>query len=222
MAGIVAHRSEVNLKESDQSTVNPTHPKACLMYYLHTVHALLDLSGLDGIEKLTDFAHYARLSAAETRELLAMCLLLSPEKLIGKCIFENAAMCPKNSGNTFYEIEAVSSTLAVTESMVIGGQARVVKSIMTYKRQWLQESYYEPLKAVTSEQITGPQQVNVIIESRPTATPTYSYVSQPYVSQHGCCYKCCCGILRSKCGRIVIVCVVIAIIGLIILPLLEA
>lgn len=69
---------------------------------------------------------YASLSRDEEAQLLAVCLALSPDKLIGTILFPSDD-CGEFS-NQFLELSAVSTNLVVSESVVIGGQRKRIKN----------------------------------------------------------------------------------------------
>ena len=137
------NRTQVGLKATGSTTSVPRNAKARLMYYFNCMCTVLDMDSDDGDRRLRDFSNYHRLTENETDALLLLCVLLSPDTLLGKCIFQNDSMCG-NSGNEFYELSSVSRTLMVSRSVVIDGQVREVEKIMTYKMSWLRENYEEP------------------------------------------------------------------------------
>lgn len=49
----------------------------------------------------------------------------------------------------FYEINAVNTSLVVTDSIVIGGQRKRVEQIMTFKMNWLHYNYLQPLQQLS-------------------------------------------------------------------------
>ncbi|KAJ8310237.1 hypothetical protein KUTeg_012102 [Tegillarca granosa] len=53
-------------------------------------------------------------------------------------------MCGDNE-NQFYELSAVETNFAVTESIILGGQRRQVKKIMFFTPQFLKQYYYDPI-----------------------------------------------------------------------------
>ncbi len=63
-----------------------------------------------------------------------------------ECFFENDAMCGSWSSNEFYEVSQVRHQLMAVYSILIAGQRREVKKIMTYKQSWMQSNYYEPIQ----------------------------------------------------------------------------
>jgi hypothetical protein len=55
-------------------------------------------------------------------------------------------MCGSWSSNEFYEVSQVRHQLMAVYSILIAGQRREVKKIMTYKQSWMQSNYYEPME----------------------------------------------------------------------------
>ncbi|KAK3584341.1 hypothetical protein CHS0354_017511 [Potamilus streckersoni] len=185
-------RDELGVREIGIGVGVPNDPRARLMYYLSCMSAVLDLDDSPNLSRLTNFSNYF-LSEDETSTLLTLCLLLSPDDLLGKCIFQDDDMCG-DSCNNFFEISAVQQRLLVTESLVIGGTQRAIKKIMTFKMSWLERNWFEPIKVLMRQPMTpaigrGPM---YIIQSPHLST---SFDSSDEYS--GCCGGncCCCSIL---------------------------
>ena len=141
MAAIV--QAKVGIKETGETASVPDHPKAKLMYYLHCVITVLKLrdSNIDG---LTDYNNYRGLSEPQTDALLRLVSVLSPGELKGKVFFQNEDL---GTGNTFFELEHVANALALSGTVVVGGQSKRVAKIMMYKANWLQRNYIQPMKS---------------------------------------------------------------------------
>ena len=136
---------KVELELTGSRTTVPSNPKSKLMYYIDCICSVIDVD--DGsLSRLRNYNSYY-LTAAETDKLLVISMLLDPTELEGKVIFQNDEMCV-DSSNKFYNIHAVNHTLAVVNSLVIGGIKRNTTKIMCYKMSWLQDNYLEPLKEV--------------------------------------------------------------------------
>jgi hypothetical protein len=144
--------TKVQLKATGTSVTIPDSPKAKLMYYLNSVCGLLELDSSDSadIQELRNYNRYWALTEEQTLQLLVFCSLLSPDVLLNKIIFQNDGMCG-NSSNEFYDIGLISNRMVVSESIVIGGQSRSVKKIMTFKMSWLRQNYIEPMQALSSQ-----------------------------------------------------------------------
>lgn len=144
--------TKVHLKATGTSVTIPDSPKGKLMYYLDSVCNLLELDSSDSanIQELRNYNRHWALSEEQTLELLVFCSLLSPDVLIDKVMFQNDEMCG-NSSNEFYDVGLVSNRMLVSESIVIGGQSRAVKKIMTFKMSWLRKNYIEPMQALSSQ-----------------------------------------------------------------------
>ena len=140
------NRTQVGIKVIGSTASVPENSKAKLMYYFDCMCNVLESGSDDGdMSRLRDWRNYNRLTENETDALLLVCVLLSPDTLLGKCIFQNDSMCV-NCSNEFYELSAVSRTLMVSNSVVIDGQVRKVEKIMTFKMSWLRDNYVEPLQ----------------------------------------------------------------------------
>ena len=110
----------------------------------------LDTSDTRNIARLTEYQNYAFLTEDEKKQLLVFCAILSPDVLLNKVFFQNDQMCG-DSSNEFYDIGTVASHLVVSSSIVIGGQKKSIRKIMTFKMSWLQNNYLEPMQALARE-----------------------------------------------------------------------
>ncbi|KAL3847856.1 hypothetical protein ACJMK2_018747 [Sinanodonta woodiana] len=125
-------------------------PRAKLMYYLHCMCTVVDLSNTSpNLQRLRNYANY-RLTSDEKERLIILCVLLDPDEFIDKCIFQNDVMC-LNSSNKFYEITQVNNHLLVAGNVIIGGRNRRVNKIMAFKRNWIQDNYYTPLNILLQQ-----------------------------------------------------------------------
>lgn len=124
----------LHVKATGTSVTVPENPRAKLMYYLSCVCDALQLDSSDtrNIARLKDYQNYFRLTEEEKSELLVLCAVLSPDVLLNKVFFQNDRMCG-NSSNEFYDIGTVASQLVVSSSIVIGGQRKNIRKIMTFK-----------------------------------------------------------------------------------------
>ena len=142
MAGIVAQR--FGMKDITATVTVPANAKAKLMYYLSCVKTVIQLDD-STLQRLTDYNNYYLLTDAETDALLAMVMLLSPDKLLGKVFFPDEDCGGRN--NKFFELSAVSHMLAVTDNVLIGGERKRVAKVMFFQRSWLDNYYFTPLRS---------------------------------------------------------------------------
>lgn len=141
-------RTQVGLKEFGSKVTVPNNSKAKLMYYLDCVAIVLDLR-TDLPRKFLNYARgYNQLNTEESIELLALCQLLSPDVLTGKCIFENNEM--SGLRNRFFELSAAESTVLATESILVAGKRVRVAKTMMYKSSWRRDYFDEPFASLTS------------------------------------------------------------------------
>ena len=142
MATLVSER--VGIKKTGVTTSVPPNSKAKLMYYLNCVATLIELND-PNLRRLRDYQNYYLLNDAETDALLALVLLFSPDELLGKIMFHSEDC--GGSRNEFYELSAVSHMLAVTDSIVIGGERKRVAKIMFFQRVWMEDNYFTPIRS---------------------------------------------------------------------------
>ena len=135
----------IGVKKIETSVTIPNDNRAKLMYYVDCVCTVLQLDDEDGsINRLRRYNNYY-LSDAQEEALLVFCLLFTPDVLEGTCFFlteEGERL------NEFYEISAVTIRFVVTDSVLIGGQQRRVRQIMTFKIGWMEKFWSNPLKVI--------------------------------------------------------------------------
>ena len=146
MATALLGKTEIRVQDTTQSTTVPDNPIAKLMYYFHCICSCVDADDTDSIRRLRDYKNYWRLTSDEKSKLLALVLALSPDKLMGQIIFPTDD-CGDGS-NRFLKLSAVSTKLAVSESILIGGQRRKVQTIMMFKKCWIENNYIDPLRTI--------------------------------------------------------------------------
>ena len=139
-------RMQVQFKETGTTCTVPSDPIAKLMYYFNCVCACVEPEDDYTIRRLKDYQNYHRLTSEEEAKLIAICLALSPDKLIGS-IFHPKDDCGSSS-NTFVEVSAVKTSLLVSESLLVGGQQRKIQKIMFFEKRWIESNYIEPLKQI--------------------------------------------------------------------------
>ena len=97
------------------------------------------------VRRFRDYSNYNRLTSDEEAQLLALCLTLSPDKMIGT-IFHPSNDC--DGANAFLELSAVRTDMIMTNSLVVGGQRRNIQKIMLFKEVWMERNYIEPLRSI--------------------------------------------------------------------------
>jgi hypothetical protein len=117
------------------------------MYYINCVCTVIDYN--DGnIQRYRNYSNWANMSDEEDWLIFVLGLALAPNEWEGKVFFNRPDLCPEAS-NEFYEIGEVRNEFFVVQSIVIGGQQRRVKNIMTYKQSWMENNFYEPIRNLT-------------------------------------------------------------------------
>jgi hypothetical protein len=150
MAAALIGKTDVGVKEFGRDVEVAENPTAKLMYYLDSICYVLNIEKTEeNIRKLRDYKNYRRLSDDETDKLVLLCVLFSPDVLLGKCIFPDEEMCGMDM-NKFYELSAVSHRFLVTEEIVVGGQTRRVQKILFFRDIWLECFFLEPIKQFQS------------------------------------------------------------------------
>ena len=176
MAAVLG-RTEIEIKKTGVACTIPDNPTARLMYYFNCVCTCVEADSDSTIRRFRDYDNYYRLSEEEKAQLMILCLALSPDKLLGSIFFPADESDLDGYGNDFYEINAVSTKLVVTESILIGGQQKKVTKIMMCKRSWLEKNYLNPLRSLTSN----------LGQSNQRALPAPSYRTTSSASDTDCC-----------------------------------
>ena len=148
MAELAAHmeRLHISVRDTSVTATVPDDPIALLMYYFNCVCSCVEPDSSYSIRRLRDYENYHRLTSEERAQLLVLVLALSPDKLIGT-IFHPSNDCGDGS-NAFLELSAVKTDLVVTNHLLIGGQRKQIRSIMTFKKVWIERNYLEPLQEI--------------------------------------------------------------------------
>ena len=141
---------KLNLKDTSSKADVPNDHRARLMYYLNCLCTVLSLDDNADINRLRRYQNYF-LSRSDRDLLIQLCFLLRPDVLLNKCIFQNDRMCG-NMGNKFFDLEQVRDSLLIAGNIMIGGQNRRVTNIMTFKLEWLDRNWTEPMKALLETQ----------------------------------------------------------------------
>lgn len=144
-------RTQVGVRDIGRTVSVPNDPKARLMFYLSCVSTVLDIGDKVPRKLVTYTTNYNRLSEDDITELLAHCILFSPDVLNDKVFFEDNSQ--GGSVNKFLELSAVQSSMLMAGNIVIGGQNRRVAKIMTYTRNWMRTYYEEAMVSVLADQL---------------------------------------------------------------------
>ncbi|XP_078343546.1 uncharacterized protein LOC144629200 isoform X1 [Oculina patagonica] len=189
MAALV--RERVGIKQIGNKATVSDNPKAKLMYYLNSVAGVIDLNN-PNLNRLRNYQNCFSLDEAETDALLAFVILLSPDKLIGKVFFHSEDL--GDFANQFFELSAVSSMLAVTDNIVIGGETKRVAKIMFFERSWMENYYYTPIRSFQSRLERMARGLPGRAPSPPLAlTPPRVHTPPSY--RHNSAESCACNIL---------------------------
>lgn len=143
-------RTKYNLKDTTEKATIPNNPTAKLMYYLDCMCTVLKYDDEPTMNRLRRYQNYF-LTRQERDLLIQLCIVLKPDVLLNKCIFQEDALCG-DMGNKFYDLEQVRNNLLIAGSVMIGGQNRRVTKIMTFKMDWLRRNWQEPIQELLARQ----------------------------------------------------------------------
>ncbi|CAF1458566.1 unnamed protein product [Adineta ricciae] len=141
-------RSQFNLRPTSSRATVPDNDLAKLMYYLNCVFSAIEYTDQD-VRRYRDYRNWSFLTNAEQRMVLVLALALSPDGFEGKVFFHAEELCG-DSGNKFYELSEVRHQLLAVQSIIVAGQTRQVKKIMTYRMSWMRANYVEPVKGLAA------------------------------------------------------------------------
>ncbi|KAL4216332.1 hypothetical protein ACF0H5_024059 [Mactra antiquata] len=145
MAALLVNKTDVGVEEYGRDIVVADDMKARLMYYVHSICSVLDLSTIPNIERLKKYYRYNSLTDQEKLELYVLCDTLSPSLLNNKVIFQDDRLCGYDE-NKFLRLNVARHNLLISESIVLGGKRVAVKKIMAYKKTWLDWCYNIPIQ----------------------------------------------------------------------------
>ena len=146
--------------------------------------------------RLTQYSrNYYSLTQDEITDLLALCILFSPDVLNDKVFFEETSTFMAT--NRFLELSAVKSSMLVTGNLLIGGENRRVAKVMTYTRAWLQNNYEQPMRTLLTRELGGYQAAATVRIGGPASRPalqapprrygTNTYSTDNRNTSNGCC-----------------------------------
>lgn len=178
MATVVLNRKEIGITETGSVVDVPDNDTAKLMYYLSVLCGVLGLEDTDfNIERLSDYKNYYMLTEDEKTILFLLCGYLSPEKMVGKCIFNSEELC-QDVGNRFFTLNSSEISFAAAENVFVGAVEVTVKKIMVYSMSWMRRNYINPISNVLGITPTRNQQSitymnRPAITTRSATTPTH-------------------------------------------------
>ena len=124
----------------------PNDNVAKLMYYLSCVDTVINYQGID---KLSDFRNYERLTVDDMTDLFKLVLLFNPEIFLNANIFIlQTDPLPNGADNQFYEIINERIGIHINNQIVIGGKTVRVMKFMVCNPAWLIRNYYRPWKNI--------------------------------------------------------------------------
>ena len=158
-----------------ERTTVPNDDLARLMYYLSCVDTVINYQGID---KLSDFRNYKRLTVDDASVLFKLVLLFNPEIFLNAKIFIlQIDPLPNGADNQFYEITNERIGIHINNQIVIGGRTVRVMKFMVCNPAWLIRNYYRPWKNIFEKadrylngQLQPPSPPNVPIDIKRTLT----------------------------------------------------
>lgn len=138
------------------------NPTAKLMFYLHCVFKVVGKENLPyDVTRLCEFEQYYEMTRQDKQLILTFAEELGPSVVRDRIFFESSQLTGDDFGNCFYEVSQVSTTLAVSASITIGGVRHKVFRIMAYSNNFMERYYFSAV----------PQLHRQLIESEPEPEP---------------------------------------------------
>ena len=129
-----------------ERTTVPNDDVARLMYYLSCVDTVINYQGID---KLSDFRNYKRLTHDDMIVLFKLVLLFNPEIFLNAKIFIlQIEPLPNGADNQFFEITNERIGIHINNQILIGGRTVRVMKFMVCNPAWLMRNYYKPWKNI--------------------------------------------------------------------------
>ena len=167
------NEDNINIVPTGERTTVPDDDVAKLMYYLSCVDTVINYQGID---KLSDFKNYKRLTVDDMADLFELVLLFNPEIFLNAKIFIlEIDPLPNGLDNQFYEITNERIGIHINNQIIIGGRTVRVMKFMVCNPAWLIRNYYRPWKNIfekaknykTPQPLKPPKQLtNSLIKSR--------------------------------------------------------
>ena len=174
-------RDQFSLRPTSSRATVPDNDLARVMYYLNCVFTAIEYKDQD-VRKFRDYHNWSLLNNAEQRMVLVLALAFSPDEFDGKVFFHSDKLCG-DSSNKFYELSQVRNQVLAVQSILVAGQTRQVKKIMTYTMFWIQNNYVNPVKRLAAQfeaqrqqQLAQQRQAAMVrAMTARSARPTYTY-----------------------------------------------
>ena len=135
--------AQVQFKKVGVKVQIPESDIGKIMYYLNCVCTVVEYNDND-MRRYRNYSNWRAMSDEEDRLIFVLAAALSPDEFEGKVFFNAPNLC-REASNEFYEIGQVRNLFVISQSILIGGQSRQVKQIMTYKPAWMQRNYFQPM-----------------------------------------------------------------------------
>lgn len=137
-------RDENGFERTDAVVTIPNNDVARLMYYLYCVSIAVDCNHDQNIQRFKDYQNWRFLSIEEQIQLTATCYKCQPKVVGLHVFFPDDELCG-DYDNAFFPLRQVQERFMADESIVIAGQRRQVRKIMTFKSNWMERYYFDPM-----------------------------------------------------------------------------
>eukprot|EP01017_Pseudomicrothorax_dubius_P025305 TRINITY_DN2716_c0_g1_i1.p1 TRINITY_DN2716_c0_g1~~TRINITY_DN2716_c0_g1_i1.p1 ORF type:complete len:318 (-),score=57.73 TRINITY_DN2716_c0_g1_i1:51-1004(-) len=148
----ISEEKDYGIKATGSRAAIPDDDHARLMYYLNSISSCLPGLGLP--PEMMDYSKYLFLNDEAKMVIEMTALLLSPDALCGKAIFqvEDGHPVLKGFRNNFYELTETSTLRCLAansrEGVFFKGQNVEVRKFMVFSNQWLDANYIAPIARI--------------------------------------------------------------------------
>lgn len=184
----LAYEQELGIKATGVAVSVPSDDIAKLMYYSDCIITCIpSLSANTQGQRLLDYSHYYDLSSQEKDAVVALALLLAPDKLLNKILFpvEDGNPALGGKANEFFEISK-RETLAgiipdstLTSVLVFEGNSVEVLKFLIITSGWLERNYIRPLQSQLYRLSSPSAPPKTIAYSSPSTYSSPSSYSSP-------------------------------------------
>ena len=139
-----------NIGKGKSGLVNiPDNNLAKLMYYLNCVTIVIKF---EPSKDIIDYKNYSAINEKDKKLIYQLATIFEPKVFQNEGIFiVNPDLVSNKNENEFLEINDERTGAHIYEDIIAGGKSRKVLKIMACKSSWLDNYFYNPLKAIRNE-----------------------------------------------------------------------
>ncbi|CAG2237527.1 unnamed protein product [Mytilus edulis] len=129
---------------SEEYNLLPAQLNKRLLCYLNCVFKCLMANNYNFGQKVSELDQRSVLTDSDLDEILILCKLFSPDKLLNKCFFEDDSKSAANFENKTLPVNNFPD-LNIPDILSIGDGSWNVISVLFIGKRFLQENYHQPM-----------------------------------------------------------------------------